>query len=115
MLLRKRTPTEKLADLMGWLEESHRRWEEICSNGCADPFWPDGMNLNLVRNHILVMRRDIEAICRDTGLELPEIATMPVPPPVPMDFMARERNCLCSDHKRRRLYSNDAPEQLRLF
>jgi len=29
------------------------RWNEINQNGCNDPFWPDGTNMNLVRNHII--------------------------------------------------------------
>lgn len=29
------------------------RWHEIFAFGCNDPAWPDGCNLNLVRNHII--------------------------------------------------------------
>lgn len=34
-------------------------WHDLRANGCNDPFWPDGVNLNLVRNHIIYGLRQI--------------------------------------------------------
>ena len=34
------------------------RWNYILENGCNDPFWPDGTNMNLTRNHISVKSRN---------------------------------------------------------
>lgn len=34
-------------------------WNYILENGCNDPFWPDGTNLNLTRNHIISYKREI--------------------------------------------------------
>lgn len=35
------------------LAERFDRWDDVYQNGCHDPFWSDGVNLNLIRNHIL--------------------------------------------------------------
>ena len=29
------------------------RWNHLAGGGCQDPGWPDGVNMNLVRNHII--------------------------------------------------------------
>ena len=34
------------------------QWNYILENGCNDPFWPDGTNLNLTRNHIISYKRE---------------------------------------------------------
>ena len=35
------------------IDERFRAWNQIAQNGCSDPGWPDGVNMNLVRNHII--------------------------------------------------------------
>ena len=35
------------------LAESYRCWQYLFENGGSDPFWSDGVNLNLIRNHII--------------------------------------------------------------
>lgn len=44
---------EKIAALWAILHNDQKRWAEIYQNGCSDPYHADGINLNLVRNHIL--------------------------------------------------------------
>jgi len=39
------------------LQRDIERWNEISQNGCNDPFWPDGVNMNLKRNHIIYQLR----------------------------------------------------------
>ena len=37
-------------------EEVNRQflhWNALADGGCHDPHWPDGANMNLVRNHII--------------------------------------------------------------
>lgn len=63
-------------------------WKYINEHGCNDPFWPDGSNMNLVRNHILYYRHRIEEICAETGDILPEEYYLPVPPEVNKRYMA---------------------------
>ena len=38
---------------MAELQEENKHWDDLKKNGCSDPAWPDGVNLNLVRNHII--------------------------------------------------------------
>lgn len=42
------------------LEKAYAQWESLYKQGGSDPFYPDGVNLNLVRNHILYFKRQIE-------------------------------------------------------
>ena len=43
------------------LRDSYERWNHILQNGAGDPFWEDGLNMNLVRNHIIHYKRQCEA------------------------------------------------------
>lgn len=42
-----------LQDIQKDLESEIARWRYLFAHGCSDPFWADGTNLNLVRNHII--------------------------------------------------------------
>ena len=64
------------------------RWKEINENGCNDPFWPDGTNMNLTRNHILYAKYRITEICAVNKIPIPEEAYLPVPPKVNDYYMA---------------------------
>lgn len=63
-------------------------WNHINEHGCNDPFWPDGCNMNLNRNHILYSKERIREICKETGAELPDEYYLPTPPKVDNDYMA---------------------------
>ena len=91
MAKKKRTPAEYLRELETDLRESFERWQEIRVHGCSDPYWPDGTNINLVRNHCIYYRRKIRELCDFYGFPLPEIYERPIPPEMPQDFMARPR------------------------
>ncbi len=78
---------ETSADVARELAESHERWLLLYEYGGSDPFYPDGINLNLVRNHIIYYRSRLEELCQ--GQELPEIYYRPLPPAVDNGYMAR--------------------------
>ena len=44
-------------------------WQDIFTNGCSDPAWPDGCNLNLTRNQILSALRSLRDLGEDTSGE----------------------------------------------
>lgn len=48
-------PPEKMTiqQILQEIENEYTRWNQIANNGCQDPFWPDGCNMNLIRNHII--------------------------------------------------------------
>lgn len=62
-------------------------WESLYANGGRDPFCPDGTNLNLIRNHVIWAKKEIERYLDEA--DYPEIYSRPLPPEVPNDYMAR--------------------------
>ena len=86
----------ELARLTKELTSSYARWEYLFEYGGQDPFWPDGVNLDLVRNHILSykdsIRELVEAESEELslfGLSYPDIYYRETPMEVPGDYMAR--------------------------
>ena len=51
--MKQKTPEQELELLRENLLHERAIWEHINENGCNDPFWTDGCNMNLTRNHIL--------------------------------------------------------------
>lgn len=78
----------KLDVLVKELENDHERWKHIFQYGCQDPFWSDGCNMYLKRNHIIYKRKMIEEICEAINEQLPEVWYEPVPPEVDKNYMA---------------------------
>lgn len=100
-------PDEKKLEL--WqdeLEKDIARWNDIKQHGCNDPCWPDGVNLNLKRNHIIYDLYQI-AEFEKKPIQLTfaklinaytvgpvDVANDPrIPPEVPHDFMVKPRRC----------------------
>lgn len=71
------------------------QWNYILEHGCSDPFWPDGANMNLIRNHIISYKREIAECCEATGTELPFEYYLPT-------YTARGRRKLYDCEKRRK-------------
>ena len=78
---RKETP----ADYETALKKSYDRWEHLREYGGSDPSYADGVNMNLVRNHIMYYKEKIE----ETLPPYPEIYHRETPPEVDMDYIAR--------------------------
>lgn len=64
------------------------QWNAINKRGCNDPFWADGINMNLTRNHILSYKTRIREICFENNLSLPEEYYLPTPQEVDNNYMA---------------------------
>ena len=86
--MKKNTPEQQLKLLCSRIIRERAIWNHINENGCNDPFWPDGCNLNLTRNHIISYKRDIAELCEKTGMTLPEEYFLKVPPEVDNNYMA---------------------------
>jgi hypothetical protein len=69
------------------LRDSFDHWQHLYEYGGQDPSWADGVNLNLVRNHIYYYKRQIEETMEPGSY--PEIYYRARPPEVPNDYMAR--------------------------
>lgn len=71
------------------LEKAYAQWESLYKQGGSDPFYADGVNLNLVRNHILYFKRQIE---ETQPLYMNSEAYQREPPPQVEDgYMARAK------------------------
>lgn len=84
MAKRQRSRKEQLAEV---IRESHEQWKRLRENGCNDPFWTDGVNLNLVRNHIIYGRRLCEEELHEG--DYPEEYYLPLPEKVPPNYMVK--------------------------
>ena len=70
------------------LRKSYQNWEYLSHFGGHDPGWPDGVNMNLVRNHIIYEKRMLIESKPD---RLPDIYFRETPPEVDSNFMARKK------------------------
>lgn len=90
---------ERLEELIKQCENSFTSWNEIHSNGCRDPNWADGVNLNLVRNHIIYEQKEIERLCEEQDLEKPPILLRGVPEKISNDYVANKEQILSDGQK----------------
>lgn len=96
-------PHEKMTvqQIQAEIDREFQEWNNIACSGCQDPSWPDGVNMNLVRNHIIYWYRLLdEKHVADTQTSLfdsqmAEAPRRPVPPKVPDQYMVAE--CKYSD------------------
>ena len=90
--MKKRSPEQELNALCRHIRQEIKQWESINQYGCNDPFWPDGINMNLKRNHILYDKRRIMEIYEKYNIALPEEIYLPTPPEVDDYYMASLKN-----------------------
>ncbi len=69
--------------------EELRRWEHYRLYGGQDPFYSDGENMNLIRNHIISYKNDIRDLCDKYNEPLPEEYYLPTPSEVSHDYLAK--------------------------
>lgn len=67
----------------------YKQWYHYWKYGGSDPFWPDGSNMHLIRNHIIYYKRQMKELCEQIGCDLPECYAEALPPEVDKDYMAR--------------------------
>lgn len=68
------------------LKSAYAQWQQLYLDGGNDPFWPDGVNLNLVRNHIIYFKEQIEETCPLYMAD--ELYQRELPPEVDPSYMA---------------------------
>ena len=88
------TAEDKVKEYCQCIRREIEHWKDINQNGCNDPFWPDGCNMNLTRNHILYYQRKIAEICIEKHLPYPEAYYFSVPPEVDNFYMANLKQTL---------------------
>ncbi len=82
----------------------YKRWTEIFENGGHDPWYEDGYNLNLERNHIISDKRQL---VQQPVEGLPEEYYYPLPPELPDSFMVLNREIWYGALKSYKSYLND--------
>lgn len=82
-------------ELSNNLKAEYTRWKDIFDNGCSDPTWEDGVNINLVRSHILYEKKRTEEALKDNYIAYPNEYFYPEPVMLPNSFMAVERKLAC--------------------
>jgi len=70
------------------LQTDFDRHQALLTVGGLDPFWPDGMNLHLKRNHILFGKRELYKLHEQYGLDLPDIYFVLTPDEVNSEYQA---------------------------
>lgn len=85
---KKKSPNQILKECRQEIVKNIERWKFINDNGCNDPFWADGCNMNLVRNHIIYYKQNILQLCEENGFSLPEEYFLSLPPEVYANYMA---------------------------
>ena len=86
--MKKKTPEQIIKEYTYNIIREIAIWKHIQEQGCNDPFWPDGCNMNLTRNHILSYKREIREICEENSIPLPEEYYFPTPPEIDNNYMA---------------------------
>lgn len=76
---RKKSPKEELNEMIIGCYKSYNIWRKQRAEGVNDPFWSDGFNLNLIRNHITYYKKQIRKICAENNFILPAIILRPLP------------------------------------
>lgn len=69
------------------MRTEYARWQTLYEQGGSDPLYSDGVNLALVRNHIIRVKQQIEKELMIT--EYPKEYYDDLPPEVAQDYMAR--------------------------
>lgn len=82
----KPTTEQEIEQLRKDIVQELAHWKNLRKYGCQDPFWPDGTNMNLVRNHIIYDKERLKELIPDGNL--PEEYYLPTPPVVDNDYLA---------------------------
>ncbi len=97
-------------DYAAELENDYARWDKVFTEGGSDPFWSDGVSLNLIRNHILYDKEQLEK--QESSLfGLPEVYYREIPPEVDPNYMARPDEI--RENARKAMEIIDADENLK--
>lgn len=73
--------------LAAQLKAEYQNWHYYYEQGGNDPSWPDGVNLELIRNHIIYAKSQCEELL--TPEQYPPEYHLPLPPVVRRSYMAR--------------------------
>ena len=111
-MAKKLTVAEQIAEYERKIDESVARWNHLLKHGGSDPFWPDGTNMNLVRNHVIYYLHEIaELDCSPRQMSMfdspsGEVDVMNdprIPRKVNDWYMATDRKLNCIDEELKKI------------
>jgi len=70
---------------------SIERWKSHKENGCSDPGYPDGTNMNLLRNHVIYYKRKMDELHAKEKTALPLERYLPTMPYVDPNWFAKPK------------------------
>ena len=76
-------------DEIAEIRNEYKMWDEIAEHGCGDPFWEDGANMNIVRNHILYLKKQLISQAEKENVPIPPEVYWALPPEVPDTYMVK--------------------------
>lgn len=94
---------ENTADYAAELKNDYECWFRRWKDGWSDPNYPDGTGLNGARGRIMHDKKELEK----AGGEMPEAYFRPLPPEVPVSYMARPKALWYGGIQRYRQYLAD--------
>lgn len=97
-------------DYAAELENDYARWDKVFTEGGSDPFWTNGVNLELTRSHILYYKAQL-AKQENSLFGLPDVYYRETPPEVDCDYMARPDEI--RENARKAMETIDADENLK--
>lgn len=106
-----KTISEQIEEFCSSIRREISHWKYLREHGCQDPFWSDGCNMNLTRNHILHYKSNIRKLCVENYIEFPMEYSIAVPPEVDMDYMAKN---LEFPYRLKRQYTDMEKEAVRV-
>ena len=89
---KKYNPHKEIEECCSTLRTTPSKWIHHRDYGCNDPFWADGCNMNLLRNHMIYAKNRIQSVCQGYGILPPEELNIPIPPYVDENYFA-DPNC----------------------
>lgn len=84
---RKKKPEELIDEYIADLRNERSRWDKYKQAGTTDRIYPDGVGMNLTRNHCIYDVNRIKKLCEEIGAEIPSECYEPLPPKVDQNFM----------------------------
>ncbi len=92
-----------IQELQAEVRRDVAHWKDIKKHGTSDPGWPDGTNLNLIRNHIAYGRKNLREQCREERLKkCPQESRVKLPRELSNEYCApRSKAGPCRERRKR--------------
>ena len=91
-MAKKNKPQQQVSQWADELNQTLNQWKNHYKYGCNDPSWADGVNMNLLRNHIFYFKKQISEACKGNQIQLPPEYFLPIPPKVDPNYFANPKS-----------------------